>query len=176
MRKILLIVAIMAASLLSTLTSVKPVHATPPSPADCNGTWRGPHSLGAIWSDATGVKHFQTNTFVMWIGAPDNQGGCTIHYAWDEEAYQNRNGTLGAPDQFFKHHLRFRIWVCGTLVQDSSGDTPADYISGWYNTADHYYPAGCSPQFDNYGYTASTAGSYVGENWTGVTPVAYVNW
>lgn len=170
--KRLIAAALLGLTLAVSVPSV--AHATPPSPADCNGTWRGPHSLGALWSDVQG-RHFQTNTFVMWIGAPDNNGGCTIHYAWDEEAYQNRNGTLGAPDQFTRHHLRFRIWVCGTLVQDSVGEV-GGYISGWYNTADHYYPAGCSPQYDNYGYTASIQGSYVGEDWIGVTPVAYVNW
>lgn len=156
--------------------STENVHATPPTHG-CLGTWVGAHGTGGDWTDIAG-KRFHTDDYLNYQGTPDGSGGCNIQFAWEEIAYQWRNGGWSSNVDIFQyHHLRFRVWICGGLVQDNNANVAYYQTdSGWVYSQTFHYPAGCGPQADNYGYAGNNSGSYINEDGIGVTPIWYVNY
>lgn len=171
MKKFLLALAIVASAITSIGTSH--AHAAPPSPVNCDGTWRAANGSLATTDFVAGSNRFRVDTYLYYNGAPDNAGHCVIQYAWAENMFQLRNNAWSTNvDSFVKHHLRFRIWVCGALASDTQGDA-TNSQSGWAYSGNYYYGT-CGPQADNTGY-AYPDGSYTrAANYTAM-PVPYVH-
>lgn len=166
----LLAIGLISVGLLGSTAST--VHATPPRNG-CLNDWVGATGTGGDWSDIAG-KQFHVDDYLNYKGIPQADGSCVITFAWEEIAFQKRNGVWSTNVDIFQyHHLRFRVWICGNLVQDNNANVSNQPDSGWVFSQGFTYPAGCGPQADNYGYTASNAGSYINEDGIGVTPISY---